>query len=84
MSLEKIDFIKMDLEGTELDALKGAFYSIKKFIPKLAICVYHLKNDIYEIPMNLKELLPEYNFFIKQTEAELWVGVKLFGIKGEK
>jgi len=84
LSLEKIDFIKMDIEGTELDALKGAFYSIKKFIPKLAISVYHLKNDIYEIPKYLKELLPEYNFFIKQTEAELWVGVKLFGIKGEK
>lgn len=42
-------FIKMDIEGTELSALKGGAKLIKKSSPKLAICVYHKPEDLFEI-----------------------------------
>ena len=58
--------IKMDIEGSELDALEGAKEIIKKQKPKLAICVYHLPFDFYEIPKFIKSLVPEYKFKIRQ------------------
>jgi len=54
--IEKIDMIKMDVEGSELSALKGAVNTIKKFKPKLAICVYHKECDFDEIPKFIDSL----------------------------
>lgn len=58
-------FIKMDIEGAELNALKGAAHIIKKYKPKLAISLYHKPEDIVEIPVLLNELVPEYRFFLR-------------------
>jgi hypothetical protein len=58
-------FIKMDIEGAELVALKGAKQTIKKYKPKLAVCVYHKPLDIVEIPLYLKKLVPEYKLFLR-------------------
>jgi len=65
--IEHVDFIKMDIEGAELSALKGAAETIKKFKPKLAICVYHKGKDILEIPEYLISIVPEYNFYLKHN-----------------
>ena len=64
----KATLIKMDIEGAELDTLRGAAQTIKKYKPKLAICIYHRVLDFYEIPMFLKSLVPEYRFKIRQHE----------------
>ena len=61
--IEKIDFIKMDIEGAELDALKGAEKTILQFRPKLAISVYHNFSDYYEIPLLLSKMLNNYEFY---------------------
>lgn len=58
-------FIKMDIEGMELPALKGAEETIKKWHPKLAICVYHKREDLLTIPQYISELVPSYNFYIR-------------------
>ncbi len=58
--------IKMDIEGAELDALAGATEIIKKYKPKLAICIYHLPFDFYNIPKFIKYLVPEYRFKVRQ------------------
>ena len=61
----KITFVKMDIEGSELKALKGMKETIKKYKPKLAICVYHKPEDIIEIPLYLHKIVPEYAFYLR-------------------
>ncbi len=53
---EKVTLINMDIEGMELDALKGAKETIKKYQPVIAACAYHLPTDLYELPMFVKGL----------------------------
>lgn len=68
----EVSFIKMDIEGAELAALKGAQRIIKQYRPKLAICVYHKCEDIFEIPIYLRKLVPEYKFKIRQHRDDLY------------
>lgn len=66
---EPITFIKMDIEGSELEALKGAATHIMQDRPKLAICVYHNPEDIFEIPIFIKSLVPEYRLFMRHYSS---------------
>lgn len=59
-------FIKMDIEGSEQEALKGAERMIMDFRPKLAVCVYHKPDDLYEIPVLIKKMNPEYRLYLRQ------------------
>ena len=61
-------FIKLDVEGAELEALKGATATIRRNRPKLAVCVYHKPEDLFEIPLFIKELAPEYRFYLRQHQ----------------
>lgn len=65
-NLETVDFIKMDIEGFELYALKGASETIRKFKPKLQICLYHKNEDMVVIPALLRDLLSDtgYKYYI--------------------
>jgi FkbM family methyltransferase len=62
---EKVTFIKMDIEGAEPRALRGASNIIKSQKPKLAICIYHDFKHLWEIPHYLKELVPEYKIYLR-------------------
>lgn len=62
-NIPKVDFIKMDIEGFELKALKGARQTIEKFKPKLAICAYHQPQDFYEISKYVNSLDLGYSFY---------------------
>lgn len=65
LSGERITFIKMDVEGSEFEALKGAENIIRTQKPKLAICVYHRTSDFWEIPLLIKKFNNNYNFAIR-------------------
>lgn len=69
---EKVTFIKMDIEGSEQQALMGAEEIISGHKPVMAICVYHRLEDIWKIPLLLKKMVPEYKLAIRH-HAEFWV-----------
>lgn len=69
---EKVTFIKMDVEGSELKALVGAKKTILKYKPKLAICIYHKPWDVIDLADYILELVPEYNLGIRQYNSGMW------------
>jgi FkbM family methyltransferase len=62
--IERIDFIKLDVEGSELSTLRGATQSIRKWKPKLAISLYHRPEDFFAIPLWLADLDCGYRFHL--------------------
>lgn len=60
-----VTFIKMDIEGSELMALKGAEKTIKRCKPKLAICVYHRVEDLITIPQFIQGLGLGYRLYLR-------------------
>jgi FkbM family methyltransferase len=62
--LPRVDFIKMDIEGAELRALRGAEHTIRTHAPRLAISVYHRDTDFVDIPRYLEGLGLGYQLFM--------------------
>lgn len=62
---EPVSIIKMDIEGAEQSALKGARQHIIDDYPKLLICVYHGNHDIIEIPLMIEEMRDDYDFYLR-------------------
>lgn len=62
---EGFTFLKADIEGYEYKMLMGAAKTIKKFKPRLAICIYHNATDFYSIPLLVKDLCPDYKLMIR-------------------
>lgn len=58
-------YIKMDIEGAELQALQGAKAIIQKAKPKLAISVYHKDEDIVTLLLLIKHLHSDYQFYLR-------------------
>lgn len=73
----KINFLKMDIEGAEIDALHGAQKTILRDRPTCAIALYHRQSDFKDIPVLLQKLCPSYVFYFR-CEAE----PVLFAIQG--
>jgi FkbM family methyltransferase len=64
-----VDFIKLDVEGSEMRALYGAKNLIKHSRPVLAVSLYHRPEDLWELPLILASLCDDYMFYIRQHYA---------------
>jgi FkbM family methyltransferase len=62
--LDRVDFIKLDIEGAGLQALRGAERALRRFRPAIAVCLYHRLDDFVTIPAYLRELALGYEFHL--------------------
>lgn len=62
--IDRVHFIKTDIEGAEPYALRGAETTIRRWQPRLAISIYHNMSDFVEIVRYLHELKLGYEFFL--------------------
>ena len=58
LGLDRVDFMKADIEGAERHALIGATQTIKRFGPRMALCIYHLVDDPQTIPRIVRSIRP--------------------------
>ena len=66
---ERVSFIKMNIEGAEINALKGAQKSIKQWFPKMAISCYHRPSDLWQIPLLINKMSKKYNLYLRQHDG---------------
>jgi FkbM family methyltransferase len=69
--IDKIDFIKLDVEGAELESLRGARESIVRFKPKLAVSLYHKPNDLFELILYIKDKFPFYSCYVNHYSIHM-------------
>ena len=67
-----VTYLKMDIEGMECPALRGAKRLIQTYRPKLAICTYHSNQDMVEVPRLILELNPDYRLFMRHYTTSLF------------
>ena len=75
---EKVDFIKLDIEGAEQDAIDGARETIKRDKPILAICIYHKAEDWYKIPQKVLNIDSEYKIYLRHYMEGIFETVMYF------
>jgi FkbM family methyltransferase len=80
LPLDKVTYIKMDIEGAELKALMGAKQTILRDKPKLNICLYHKNDDMISIIEYIHEIAPDYILYVGQNNP---VETTLFAIPGK-
>ena len=60
LKLERVDFIKMDIEGAEVKALTGGRATISRFRPRMALSTYHTPTDPHQIPLAVSQAKTGY------------------------
>ena len=75
---EKVDFIKLDIEGAEQDALLGAQRLIKEHHPILAVCIYHQAEDWYRVPQIVLEMREDYDIYLRHYMEGIYETVLYF------
>ncbi len=85
-SLETYDFdlIKLDVEGDEDAALRGAMTTFANSRPALSISVYHRTADLFKIPLTIAKLYPNYNFYMRRVPCIPAWDISFFAIPKEK
>ncbi len=78
---ERVTYVKMDVEGAEAEVLQGMRETIRRHAPKLSISAYHHMEDLFRLPLLVRELNPDYRIYLRKHpyfpgwEANLYVKV---------
>jgi len=73
-----VSYIKLDIEGSEQDAIDGAKKTITKYKPILAICIYHKAEDWHEIPKKVLAINKDYKVYIRHYMEGIYETVMYF------
>lgn len=68
--LNRVDCIKLDVEGAEMLALRGGEETIRRRRPKLIVCLYHTPADMMTIPAYVRTLAPEYELYVAHSSCQ--------------
>lgn len=69
-NLPRVDYIKLDIEGAELDMLRGAAKTISRWKPKMAISAYHRGEDLWTLINCVKSLRSDYEFKFRHYKID--------------
>ena len=68
-------YIKMDLEGYEQEALRGAAATLREHAPVLAVTTYHRMSDLWQVPLLIHSLQPDYKLYLRRYAEDCWESV---------
>ncbi len=68
----KPTYIKFDVEGAEHDALVGGTGTITANMPVLAVCLYHRPHDLWDLPLLVRSMRPDYRMYLRRYSDERW------------
>ncbi|MBD3839987.1 MAG: FkbM family methyltransferase, partial [Epsilonproteobacteria bacterium] len=71
-------FIKMDIEGSESDAIDGARETIARYHPILAISIYHKSSDFWKIPQQVLQIYNGYALYVRHYTESIYETVMFF------
>lgn len=77
LGLARVDLIKMDIEGGEVDALRGAEGTLRRLALRLAVCVYHRPHDLPDIAALIRHARPDYSLYLSHHSPN-WNETVLF------
>lgn len=60
-----VDFMKFDVEGAELSAVKGGVRTIRKYAPSMLVSCYHRSEDIFTLPLEILSVRPDYKLYLR-------------------
>ncbi len=66
---QRLTYVKMNIEGAEIDALRGGRNAIGTWLPKLAVSVYHRASDLWRIPELVSQMSPSYDLYLRQHDG---------------
>ena len=80
---ERVDFIKLDVEGAETEAIRGGLGVLERDRPALAVSLYHRTDDLWRIPLTLHGLLPGHAFLLRRVPCiPIW-DLMLWAVPGK-
>ena len=80
--VERVDFLKIDVEGADLGVLEGAAETLRAFRPRLAIAAYHKPDDLAVLPDYVESLGLAYRWYL-QCSTMTDVDTVAFGVPVE-
>ena len=77
----KIDFIKIDVEGAEAEAIKGCNKIMSRYAPEMHISAYHRNGDIFELTILINSLLPDHKLYLRHKRCLPAWEISLLAVK---